>query len=108
VLLHIREDRGRRIEAAQTARRLAHRRQAIAILQDGIDRCGHLGRVEIVFFENDRSARIGEQEFHWEFGDTLVVPGWTHFEFSASEEALLFQVNDEPLMRMLGFYRQES
>lgn len=54
------------------------------------------------------SARIGEQEFHWEFGDTLVVPGWTHFEFSASDEALLFQVNDEPLMRMLGFYRQES
>jgi gentisate 1,2-dioxygenase len=50
------------------------------------------------------SSRIGEQAFDWERGDMIAAPAWHAQQHSASEDALLLRVSDEPLMRMLGWY----
>jgi gentisate 1,2-dioxygenase len=50
-------------------------------------------------------ATIDDLQTAWKRGDVLAVPSWVPFEFSATEESLLFEVSDEPTLRMLGFYR---
>jgi len=50
-------------------------------------------------------ARIGDLHAEWRRGDVLAIPSWTTFEFGAADDSLLFEVSDEPTLRMLGFYR---
>jgi len=50
-------------------------------------------------------ARIGDLDTQWVRGDVLAVPSWAPFELAATDDALLFEVTDEPTLRMLGFYR---
>jgi gentisate 1,2-dioxygenase len=50
-------------------------------------------------------ASIGDLAADWGRGDVLAVPSWTTFELGASDDALLFEVSDEPTLRMLGFFR---
>jgi gentisate 1,2-dioxygenase len=52
------------------------------------------------------SARAGDMSFDWSFGDIFVVPSWTPFQISADEPSLLFEVNDEPLLRKINMYRE--
>jgi gentisate 1,2-dioxygenase len=54
------------------------------------------------------SARAGDLQFNWSFGDIFVVPSWTPFHVSAYEQSLLFEVNDEPLLRRINMYREAS
>jgi gentisate 1,2-dioxygenase len=54
------------------------------------------------------TARIGDQSFEWARGDVLAVPSWTPHAFEAAEAALLVEVSDEPVLRMLGFYREQQ
>jgi gentisate 1,2-dioxygenase len=51
------------------------------------------------------SSRISDREFAWERGDMIAAPGWKVQRHSASSDAILLRVSDEPLMRMLGWYR---
>jgi gentisate 1,2-dioxygenase len=53
-------------------------------------------------------ATIGELCTEWTRGDVLAVPSWVPFDIGASEDALLFEVSDEPTLRMLGFYRDST
>jgi len=53
------------------------------------------------------SAQIGGLKAEWRRGDVFVVPSWTPFEISAAGESLLFEVNDEPVLRKLRLYREE-
>lgn len=49
--------------------------------------------------------------FDWEKGDFLALPAWTwheHVNTSADKEAVLFSINDAPLMELLDLQRTES
>jgi gentisate 1,2-dioxygenase len=52
------------------------------------------------------TAGAGDLRLDWSFGDIFVVPSWTPFHIVADEAALLFEVNDEPLLRKIGMYRE--
>ena len=51
-------------------------------------------------------AHLGSLNVNWHRGDVLAVPSWTSYEVVASEDALIFEVNDEPTLRKLGFYKE--
>jgi gentisate 1,2-dioxygenase len=54
------------------------------------------------------SARIGSQTYEWARGDVMAVPSWTPYSFTSAEGALLVEVSDEPVLSMLGFYREQD
>jgi gentisate 1,2-dioxygenase len=55
--------------------------------------------------EGSGVSKVGDREFHWNKGDMFAVPSWYDHVHTASEDALLLRVSDEPLMRMLDWYR---
>ena len=59
---------------------------------------------------DDESPQLnGYSVGEWE-GDTFVVPTWAwhHFENNTGDQALLFSINDGPIMRALCFDREEA
>ena len=53
---------------------------------------------------------VDEKTLEWEKHDSFVIPNWAwheHINRSQSEEALLFSVNDIPVLQAFGFYREE-
>lgn len=61
-----------------------------------------------VFRGRGRTA-VGEGYLEWEKGDSFVVPlwQWHRHENSSGEEAILFSINDRPIMEALALYREE-
>ena len=53
-------------------------------------------------------ARLGDGAVSWERGDVFTAPCWAPVEIEAAEDSLVFQVTDEPLLRMLGLYREQA
>ena len=53
---------------------------------------------------------VGDTRFDWEEGDSFTVPlwRWHRHECGSREEAVLFAMNDRPVMEALGFYREEG
>ena len=54
---------------------------------------------------------INGRRFDWQERDIFCVPSWTwheHVNGSANEDACLFCLNDLPVMRALGLYREEA
>lgn len=54
---------------------------------------------------------IGTVELQWQAGDCFVVPPWfTHAHSNSSNEsdAVLFSINDSPVLETLGLYRSEG
>jgi 1-hydroxy-2-naphthoate dioxygenase len=52
----------------------------------------------------------GDRELVWSPHDTFAVPNWIehrHINRSRTDEAILFTVNDVPLLVSLGLYREE-
>jgi len=51
----------------------------------------------------------GDTRHDWEEGDTFTVPYWQwhHHGNRSRNEAVLFAMNDRPLMEAFGFYREE-
>lgn len=54
------------------------------------------------------TARVGELVVEWSRGDVIAVPSWTPYALSAHEDAVLLEVSDEPVLRKLGFYRENG
>ena len=54
------------------------------------------------------TARVGELEVEWARGDVIAVPSWTPHALRASEESVLLEVSDEPVLRKLGFWREAA
>jgi gentisate 1,2-dioxygenase len=52
-------------------------------------------------------SQIGAATIHWKENDVFTLPHWQWIEHEASFEAVLFQVTDEPLLKMLGYLRDE-
>jgi len=53
---------------------------------------------------------INAQQFRWSKGDILALPSWALHEHAntGSEDAMLFSISDRPVMKALGFYREEA
>jgi gentisate 1,2-dioxygenase len=50
-------------------------------------------------------------QFDWEEGDLFVVPSWVwheHCNSSSDERAILFSIQDTPVMKALNKYREEA
>ncbi len=62
-------------------------------------------------FRGSGTTMINGEPFHWEKGDTFVVPLWNwheHANRSAKEEAILFSMHDAPILQAFGLYREEG
>jgi gentisate 1,2-dioxygenase len=51
------------------------------------------------------TSTIGDLKAEWSRGDVFVVPSWAPFQIAAAEDAMIFQVSDEPVLKMLRFFR---
>jgi len=58
--------------------------------------------------EGRGQASLGELSVSWERGDVFTAPCWMPVKIEAAEDSLIFQVTDEPLLRMLGLYREQE
>ncbi len=62
-------------------------------------------------FEGRGATIIGGTRFEWEKGDMFVIPSWTYHEHineSKSDRAILFSIQDTPILVALGKYREEA
>ena len=62
-------------------------------------------------FRGSGTSVINGEKFHWQKGDTFIVPLWAwheHANASTSEEAILFSMHDEPILKAFGLYREEG
>jgi gentisate 1,2-dioxygenase len=55
-------------------------------------------------------SRVGEHVLAWEPGDTFVAPPWhwVEHENAGDGPACLFHFNDEPALRALGLFQEET
>ena len=71
----------------------------------------HTGTSIYHAFRGSGITTINGETFHWEKGDSFVVPLWSwheHANASSNEEALLFSMHDEPILKAFGLYREEG
>ena len=54
------------------------------------------------------ASTIDGERFEWKRGDVMAAPSWRPHFHEASDDAILFRVTDEPVMKRLGFYRVEG
>ena len=61
-------------------------------------------------FRGSGFTDVGGARFDWKQGDSFTVPLWTTHRHgnAAREPAILFSMNDRPLMEALDFYREEE
>ena len=61
-------------------------------------------------FKGKGFTMIDDIRFEWEAGDSFTVPlwRWHHHGNGSGEEAVLFVMNDRPVMEALGFYREQN
>jgi gentisate 1,2-dioxygenase len=61
-------------------------------------------------FRGNGVTVIDGKSYEWEHGDCFVVPLWSwhnHQNRSKTEEAILFSMNDQPMLEALKLYREE-
>jgi gentisate 1,2-dioxygenase len=60
-------------------------------------------------FKGQGRTLVGEGCLEWKKGDSFVIPlwQWHAHENLANEEAILFSINDRPVMEALQLYREE-
>ncbi len=65
-----------------------------------------------IFYVRQGSGRtlIDGKPFDWGKGDILALPSWALHEHAntGGEDAILFSINDRPVMQTLGFWREEA
>lgn len=85
----------------------------IQLLRPGIHTQAHRHTSSTVYHvvQGAGYSRIGGARYDWAERDFLVVPPWTwheHANISSKEPAILFQMNDIPVMAALDLYREEA
>jgi gentisate 1,2-dioxygenase len=60
--------------------------------------------------EGEGTTEVEGRRLEWGRNDVFTVPGWQWHEHANTgrEDALLYSVTDEPVMRKLGLYREEG
>ncbi len=56
--------------------------------------------------EGSGVSTVEGRVFHWARGDIIAVPSWYEHFHMAESDAVLLRVSDEPLMRMLDWFRE--
>jgi gentisate 1,2-dioxygenase len=83
----------------------------IQLLRPGVRTKAHRSTGSAVYlaFEGRGSTVIDGERFDWRKGDLFVVPTWAwHEHASADGEAILFSVQDTPVMQALGLFREQA
>ena len=84
----------------------------IQLLRPGVRTKAHRHTTSAVYqvFEGEGYSIIDGQRLDWSTGDMFAVPSWAWHEFSneSSQEAILFSIQDHPVMRALALYREEA
>ncbi|MET0311922.1 MAG: cupin domain-containing protein [Burkholderiaceae bacterium] len=52
--------------------------------------------------------RVGNETFDCARGDIAAIPIWSEYAIEAGENTRLLEVSDEPVQRLLGFYRSQA
>lgn len=82
------------------------------LIRPGVRTQAHRHTASVVYlaFEGSGYSVIDGQRFDWHKGDLFVVPPWAWHEHVSGErqEALLFSVQDKPVMEALGLYREQA
>jgi 1-hydroxy-2-naphthoate dioxygenase len=85
---------------------------AIQMLRPGEKTKAHRHTSSAIYhvFRGNGATVIGATRYEWEEGDSFVLPLWQHHkhENAHNQPAILFLMNDQPLMQALGFYREEA
>jgi gentisate 1,2-dioxygenase len=71
----------------------------------------HTSTVLYHAFRGSGTTVINGRPYHWEKGDSFVVPLWhwhEHANRSPNEDAILFSMNDAPVLKPFGLYREEE
>jgi 1-hydroxy-2-naphthoate dioxygenase len=84
----------------------------VQMLRPGEKTRRHRHTSSAVYFvvRGEGATVVGEKELQWKKHDSFVVPNWAwheHANRSADTEAILFSVNDIPVMNAFGLYREE-
>lgn len=53
-------------------------------------------------------AQVDDRKIDWSRGDVLAVPAWKLHSLSTEQGAVLVEISDAPVMRMLGLYRDTA
>lgn len=84
----------------------------IQLIRPGVHTQSHRQVNSAVYhvFEGQGFSIIDGQRFDWQRGDFFVVPPWAWHEHAneSREDAILFSVQDTPVMKALGLYRAEA
>lgn len=71
----------------------------------------HTGSAVYLCFEGSGRTIIDGVQFDWSEGDIFVVPSWAtheHINDSADSRAILFSIQDIPLLKMVGKFREQA
>jgi gentisate 1,2-dioxygenase len=70
----------------------------------------HTGSAVYLAFEGRGYSVIDGQRFDWGPGDLFVVPSWAWHEHASESDAgaVLFSVQDTPVLRALGLWREQA
>src|ERR1700722_6792756 len=85
----------------------------VQMLRPGVHTKAHRQVNSAVYhvFEGSGATIIDGVRFDWERGDIFVIPSWKfheHINESRSDRAILFSIQDTPVMTALGKYREEA
>jgi gentisate 1,2-dioxygenase len=83
------------------------------MLRPGVHTQAHrqTGSAVYLAFEGHGATIINGVEFEWAKGDMFVVPSWAvheHINWSGDERAILFSIQDTPLLKAVNKYREEA
>jgi 1-hydroxy-2-naphthoate dioxygenase len=70
----------------------------------------HTSSAACFVVRGEGTTMVGEKALEWERHDSFAIPNWAwheHVNRSKSEEAILFSVNDIPVLSAFGLYREE-
>ena len=84
----------------------------IQLIRPGIHTRAHRHTTSAVYqvFEGEGYSIIDGQRFDWSPGDLFVVPSWSWHEFGndSRQEAILFSIQDNPVIKSLALFREEA
>ena len=69
----------------------------------------HSGSKLYVVMRGKGTTTVGDERYDWEEGDFMAIAPWAWHAHSntGSQDAWLFQVNDLPTMKALGYFKEE-
>ena len=84
----------------------------LQMLRPGVETRAHRHNSSAVYFvrEGSGTTEVDGTSYHWSQGDVLVIaPSAVHKHRNPNREpAILFVMQDTPMLKALGFYREEA